>query len=208
MSDAEYMQRVDATMDKLKVVASTDDDWKFVEEKNGVKIHMRQVEGSPIVMMRGICEIAGSADEILKCTEALDTRSEWDGMFIGGKYVRSLDDTHQLLHFKFKSPSMMVTNRDFALARAVKRCDDGIILSNHISVETDEIPPESGFVRGEVAESGYWIKENEDGKNSLVAYVVQIDPKGWIPTPIVNLVAKKQPMVLGRMRDHMAKLKA
>merc|ERR1712137_1211684 len=63
-------------------------------------------------------------------------RNKWDEMFIKGTYLKDLDDSHQSLHLQFKSPSFMVTNRDMCLARAVKRTD-GIILSNHVSVETD-----------------------------------------------------------------------
>merc|ERR1712146_302258 len=48
------------------------------------------------------------------------------------------------------------------------------------------------------------MKPSEDG-NTIVAYVVQIDPKGWIPTAIVNAVAKKQPLVLAKMREFLAK---
>lgn len=70
----------------------------------------------------------------------------------------------------------MVTNRDFVLSRGIKRLDDGVILSNHVSIVTDECPDKKGYVRGEVFASGYWIKPTEGG--ARIAYVVQIDPKG------------------------------
>jgi len=176
-----------------------------LKKKKDVKIHLRQVEDSAVVMLRGVATIPGSPEDILKCTEDLESRKQWDELFISGSVVKQIDDNHQLIHFKFKSPSMVVTNRDFLMARAVRKCDDGVILSNHVSVVSDEDCPDcKGFVRGEVFASGYWIKPNDDN-TSTVAYVVQIDPKGWIPTAIVNIVAKKQPLVLAKMRDYLSK---
>lgn len=146
-----------------------------------------------LLRLRGVAEIPRTPEELLKCTEDYETRKQWDELFIAGKCVRQLDETHQIIHFKFKvllflfiamfvlnisfqSPSMMVTNRDFILSRAVRRKDDGVILSNHVSVNVDECPDEKGFVRAEALASGYWIKPTETG--STIAYLVQIDPKG------------------------------
>jgi len=152
--------------------------------------------------MRGRTDINATADEVLKCTEDLDARAKWDELFIKGSVIQDIDETHQVIHFQFKSPSMMVTNRDFVMARAVRRLEDGTILSNHRSVVHPDCGDCKGFVRGDVFESGYYIKPNGNG-GCTVVYVVQIDPKGWIPTAIVNMVAKKQPLVLAKMKDHL-----
>uniref|UniRef100_A0A7S4MT69 START domain-containing protein n=1 Tax=Vannella robusta TaxID=1487602 RepID=A0A7S4MT69_9EUKA len=203
MADA-HIKAVDDTMDSLQKLCTSDDDWEYLNDKKDVKIHLRHVEDSAVVMLRGVTTIPKTPEEILKCTEDLESRKAWDELFIEGSVVKELDENHQVIHFKFKSPSMMVTNRDFVMARAVKRCDDGTILSNHVSVVDDDAPDAKGFVRGDVFASGYWLKPNGDG-TSTAAYVVQIDPKGWIPTAIVNVVAKKQPLVLAKMREYLAK---
>ena len=52
--------------------------------------------------MRGSIEIPASPEEVLKCTEDLDGRKAWDELFQGGQVVQQIDDTHQILHFKFK----------------------------------------------------------------------------------------------------------
>ena len=88
---------------------------------------------------------------------------------------------------------MMVTNRDFVMARAVRRLEDGTILSNHRSVVHPDCGDCKGFVRGDVFESGYYIKPNGNG-GCTVVYVVQIDPKGVSFTLIylINFVLKIQ----------------
>eukprot|EP01115_Flamella_aegyptia_P014368 TRINITY_DN812_c0_g1_i1.p1 TRINITY_DN812_c0_g1~~TRINITY_DN812_c0_g1_i1.p1 ORF type:complete len:214 (+),score=65.86 TRINITY_DN812_c0_g1_i1:37-642(+) len=189
----------EATFDDLESLSTNDDGWEFVKEKDGVNIHLRQVEGSPIVMMRGQIDIDCAAPDCLVITEDLESRKDWDELFIEGKVIEEIDDTHQVLHFKFKAPSRLITNRDFLMARAVKTLDDGTILANHVSCEHDDCPEQKGFVRGEIKASGYHFKPT--GDNSCKAtYVVQIDPKGWIPTWLVNTVATKQPLILAKVK--------
>lgn len=98
---------------------------------------------------------------------------------------------------------MVVSNRDFVMARAVRVNDDGSILANHVSIEHPEKGDQKGFVRGEIDVSGYYIVPKSD--NSCTCYyVVQLDPKGWIPTVVVNAVASKQPLVLAKLKKHFA----
>ena len=203
MSDEQWKQVVDSSMDRLKQLATSDDGWKLDKEKSGVVIHHRYSEDSPIVMMRGKTTIAASAEDVLKCTEDYETRKKWDELFNGGEVLKTIDDSHQVITLKFKSPSMVVSNRDFVMARAVKK-EGNVILSNHVSVPYPDHGEQKGYVRGEIDVSGYVIEPLDNGKCSCT-YVVQLDPKGWVPTVVVNTVASKQPMVLAKLRDHLQK---
>merc|ERR1712137_400928 len=189
-------------MDNLVALCTSDDDWTSLGEEKGVRIHQRSIEGNPIVMLRGITDINVSPKEILDATADLENRSKWDKMFLGGSYPKEIDEKHHIVHLKFKSPSFMVSNRDICLVRAIKELDDGAILSNHVSVECDDCPEEKGFVRAEASASGFWIKGNNEG-GATIAYVIQLDPKGWIPNKIVNLVAKEQPLILACLRNYL-----
>lgn len=203
MSAEQWKAKADEGLNKLRELSTGDEGWKADKEKEGVSIHHRYVEGSSIVMMRGKLEIPASAKAVLECTEDLETRKQWDELFIEGSNVETLDDSHQVLHFKFKSGTMMVSNRDFVMARSVRTNDDGTIVANHVSIEHPDVGENKGFVRGEIDVSGYFIEPLSDS-SCRVTYVVQLDPKGWVPTAAVNLVAVKQPLVLARMKKHLA----
>ena len=126
--------------------------------------------------MRGKTTIAASVEDVLRCTEDYETRKKWDELFNGGEILKSIDEHHQVITLKFKSPSMVVSNRDFVMARAVKR-EGNVILSNHVSVPYPDHGEQKGYVRGEIDVSGYVIEPLDDGKCTCT-YVVQLDPKG------------------------------
>eukprot|EP00339_Tiarina_fusa_P019994 CAMPEP_0117036446 /NCGR_PEP_ID=MMETSP0472-20121206/25820_1 /TAXON_ID=693140 ORGANISM="Tiarina fusus, Strain LIS" /NCGR_SAMPLE_ID=MMETSP0472 /ASSEMBLY_ACC=CAM_ASM_000603 /LENGTH=177 /DNA_ID=CAMNT_0004746211 /DNA_START=8 /DNA_END=538 /DNA_ORIENTATION=+ len=173
-----WIAAADAGLDKLKELSTSDEGWKADKTKNGVVMHHRYSDDSPIVMMRGAIEIPASAADVLKCTEDLAGRKKWDELFQGGEVIAELDDKHQVLHFKFKSPSMVASNRDFVMARSVRVNDDGSIAANHVSIEHPDCGEQKGYVRGEIDVSGYYIVPT--GENSCKCYyVVQLDPKGW-----------------------------
>ena len=193
----DYVALVEASTDELEQLCVSDDGWEHPKEKKGVKIHMRSVEGTAIVMLRGVTTIPNTAEEVLAATEDLSKRKEWDELFIEGSVVEQIDADHQVLQFKFKAPSRMVYPRDFVMSRGIRRKEDGTIISNHIACEHPKAGEVKGYVRGQLRASGYHIKPN-DGGGCTVTYVVQVDPKGWIPTMVVNTVAVKQPLEIGR----------
>ena len=190
-------------MDRLKELAVSDAGWTFDKEKSGVIIAHRYQEDSPIVMLRGKTTINATIDTVLKTTEDYETRKTWDELFNSGEVLQQIDENHQIITFRFKSPSMVVTNRDFVMSRGIKKNDDGTVLSNHVSVVFPNHPEQKGYVRGEVDVSGYYFEPQ--GDKCVVTYVVQIDPKGWIPSVVVNSVASKQPLILAKLRDFLEK---
>ena len=57
-----------------------------------------------------------------------------------------------------------------------------------------------GCVRGDTL-SGYVLEQ--DGDRTKVCYIVQLDPKGWIPTWVVNFVGNEQPLYVDHIEKYM-----
>ena len=57
-----------------------------------------------------------------------------------------------------------------------------------ISIETDLVPVEDGYVRGQLLHSG-WVLDPFGGedKETFCTYVLALDPKGWAPSWLVNM---------------------
>lgn len=118
-----------------------------------------------------------------------------------------------IMYSAYSSPApLIVSHRDFVTFVIVKRTPEGDMLYSADSVEHPKCPPGysskvglgSNFVRGTVTASGSWTRKTPGKDNSItMTYVVQLDPKGSVPTWIVNIVASDQPLNIAVMRDHV-----
>lgn len=106
-----------------------------------------------------------------------------------------------------------VSNRDFVQKRCFRKNypDPGHIIISFQSTHYDKVPPKKGVIRAETHIAGYIIKPVNNGKDSELYIISQVDIKviaisfvffGWInflsnqgsiPKAIVNLVAGKAP---------------
>jgi len=162
--------------------------------------------------MRGDTIIDATPQKIVDRLADLDKRKEWDSLFQSRKVVKMISDEGNgnrvfISHMMFDSPNSMVTPRDFSTLTAStfdKKTGNAILLSK--SIVHKDIPEQTGYVRGDLLNSGYIIQPNNPEQTQCkVTYIVQLDPKGWIPMPIVSLVSKQQPMTLARLRDFITK---
>lgn len=96
-------------------------------------------------------------------------------------------------YYSAKMPSP-VSNRDFCNLRTW-RADISkreYIIFN-FSVIHPDCPPAKGFVRARSLKSGYYVAGDEDGQGCTFTYYSQSDPKGWIPTWVINMLMTKLP---------------
>jgi len=109
------------------------------------------------------------------------------------------------VYYSFQSPAFPVSNRDFCVVAGERLTEDGIFVSAVNSIERDDVPEESGFVRGVLSPSGFVITplpNAEDGSPRCeVVYLVQLDPMGWVPHWITNMVNVDQPRCINQIKD-------
>jgi len=60
------------------------------------------------------------------------------------------------------------------------------------SILQDNVPEVSGFVRGDAIISGFLLQPLPDKPGfTRIINLAQMDPKGWVPTPIINSSKRK-----------------
>jgi len=139
--------------------------WKSIGEKNGIQMDYAWVQGSNNYFFKGFGRIPAS----LKVVEGA---------------MRDISN--------MKMPPL-IWWRDFCWYAVDQTLPDGTFVTTGKSIITDLCPDKSGMVRGEIRASGYILQPVADKPNECdVTYIVQTDPKGWIPTWVVNIVAKSQ----------------
>ena len=85
--------------------------------------------------------------------------------------------------------------------------DEDTAVSVCKSATHPDAPEKNGFtnyVRGEIFATGYYLKKTGQGKCHLT-FIVQADPKGWIPTLVTEAVAADQADNVKRIMKHFAK---
>lgn len=182
--------------------------WTLAKTKDGTKIYKKKEEGSPIYLIRGDSpEVPATVDEVLEFTNHVENLALVDEMIIKGtaKFVEHFDEMNRIIVCAFKLPFPM-SPREFVWFEHRRRLSDGTGVILAYSTVHPDCPERKGFVRGEIRESGYVIRPlQEDKAKCTVHYIVQVDPKGMIPTWIVNLASTSQGLNAKRLCDIFVK---
>jgi hypothetical protein len=132
-------------------------------------------------------------------------RREWDSHIIDGSIVEMIDGFNEVGYYSCSMP-MPLSKRDFLNHRTWRVFPDSNtwVIFNH-SVTHPGCPDRSGFQRGWSYLSGYMLRKREAGGTDLT-YYTQSDPRGWIPSWLINWVSTKlTPQLIGTV--HAAALK-
>jgi len=185
-----------------------EDGWEVVGTKKDVIICRKAVTNSSIYCVRGEGTINIPIEDVYEVIlEGVQNIKNWDAMFIKGEPLLNQELENgkgrcTLVSLQFKAPTALVYNRDFCTFGSVIKLEDGSFVAFSTSVESDLYPPQTGFVRGKLMVSGHYIRPLEGGKGVAITYVVQLDPMGWIPSWVANLVSTEQPLVIAQMKDY------
>merc|ERR1712048_271074 len=126
---------------------------------------------------------------------------------MGGSVLDVHDAHHTTIYAKFRTPPGIV-NRDFVYDGFHGMLDEHTSFSLGKSVERSDCPPSKdtySWVRGEIQVSGYIAQDCSDDNGCELTYIVQADPKGWLPTWVVNLVAADQADNVTRIANYFKK---
>ncbi|KAI8850706.1 hypothetical protein BC829DRAFT_388686 [Chytridium lagenaria] len=166
------------------------DGWDFQQEKNGVKIHTRPVEGVSIPIVRGDGLIEGdwTTQEVFSVIRSSNCRKSWDPRYDMGETIEHFN-FDEALSYSVQKGTFPVAARDLVTALFSKRetVEKGGRMFYYVTSVLDPTAPSEGRgrVRAEVAVAG-WILRPVPGKGLEASYIVQVDPKGSIPSGLIK----------------------
>eukprot|EP01084_Bolivina_argentea_P290715 499448_1 len=153
--------------------------------------------------------------------DAYAWEKQCDPMCTENRCVKSIDINHEIVYGSYDSGLFVISPRDFCYIKARYKLKDYKGPNNELydisctlCYSIDEkhpfyLKPKSKHVRAILKYSGYVFMENKtNNKNNecKAAYIVYLDPCGWIPTWVVNLVAPDQGMVIKAMVENWRKV--
>jgi len=203
----ELLSSADALVEAVLKNCKESDGWVFNSEKENVRISLKSIEGSPLVLSRGTGEVAASADAFRKQFDDLSTYKSWDPTLINVPKLleeqRTDNGVYRITYTQYSSPnSWIVSNRDFCLFSVLRKQPDGsVVLAVRSADPHVDAPPVKGLVRGELQPCGWYVVP-KDANSVSVHYCVNLDPKGSIPSWVSNWVAVNQPLNI----SHISKI--
>jgi hypothetical protein len=187
--------------------------WEQFDEEDGIRMYRRDVPGTSVVGLRGEGFIAAPIARVASVLVDRKRSTEWIDRLVKTKVIREISESESVNWNHIKTPSPL-KDRDFVFKTLITTdpAKKKVVFS-YYSV-TDPIAPEyDDYVRGSFKSGKFELtmaeRTNKDGtktKGTLVVAEVVVDPKGAVPTFIVNMVQKSWPhKTLTALRKQVAK---
>eukprot|EP00759_Apiculatamorpha_spiralis_P010931 PhF_6_TR18119/c0_g1_i1/m.26935 len=156
----------------------------FTDSNGDIILLEKGAPDSSITCVLGRGTLPATPQEVHKLlnTCAFDLRKTYDTQLADMKILEEFGSS-AVMYFLYNSPAMMVSKRDFLVLRGNVQEGDVWKHWGH-SVNYKDCVPGSGAVRG-FSRTMYRLSPKE-GNQCVVEYVQLVDPKGWIPTKLVN----------------------
>ena len=187
------------------LLASGAPDWTVLKTTDGITVSKRDVPGSPVVAFRGEGDVAASLE--LVSTVIFDTTraKEWIADLKESKIVRWTADDEFIEYDHVGTPPVMM-DRDF-LSTVKLEADpqQQIVRFHYQSVVEAAVPPKKKYVRGDLMSTIFTLTKIDETHTHVVAEI-HCDPKGSVPTWVVNWVQADWPESTFRgLRKQVAK---
>jgi hypothetical protein len=169
------------------VAAASDDSpagWEKVGTEDSVDIYRKEVEGDPVVALRGEGVVDAPLTRVASVVLDKDRATEWVAKLEVSKVLKMYGDREFLQYIVVGAPAI-ISDRDF-VNRGVVNVDLGekTVTVRLIPVEDPSVPP-TDHVRG-VLKGFYKLRAIDGGKRTYVIAEMHGDPKGSLPKFIVN----------------------
>jgi len=209
MDDEEKQKRIEdfhPYVEKI-IKCAADPNWKSLKKKQGYEVFWMRSDESPLVYVKGEGVVEASVQELFEFLQDFDKTTSIDPMYKEGKIVLDLGGKHTINYAAFYM-GPLISCRDFVMHGYDGVGESGIGVSVGKSIDLDALPERGGYVRAIINASGYVYRAlPEDPSKCFVQYVVNVDPKGWLPYWLVNLAASDQGTNIKRLQEYFAKEK-
>lgn len=195
--DEEYLKLAKDSLDERLEWIKRMDFRKLSTSYDNVLLEEGDVPGSSITMVRASAILYNvSIEKLWKVafSSSLEEKKEvFDDVIFHDK-VKTINNDVHVAFSKYSAPTGIYP-REFLSLRAHKQLDDGSHLIAVESINMEDYPFSDNFVRG-VSMSGTLIiplKNDEITGHSRIKIITvdHIEPKGWIPTFVINAFKNK-----------------
>lgn len=158
--------------------------WEKVDTDDGIDIYRKEIEGNPVVALRGEGIVDAPLTRVSSVILDKDRATEWVAKLEVSKLIKMYGDREFLQYIVVGAPAI-ISDRDF-VNRGMVEVDlrEKTLVVRLNPVEDPGLPP-TDHVRGTL--QGYYkIRSIDGGKRSHIIAEMHADPKGSLPKFVVN----------------------
>jgi ribosome-associated toxin RatA of RatAB toxin-antitoxin module len=162
---------------------ATEAPWEQANDKNGIRVWVRDVPGESVREVKGEKTVAASVARIIEVLADVEHYTEFMPYVEEARVLERFDGGHyeyQVLNPPFVSRRDLVVKLTYTTDAAT-----GIYRRIWVETTTQAPPVRSGIVRLQVNRGGWTLEPLGNGQ-TRVTYFVHTDPGGSLPTWIAN----------------------
>jgi len=173
--------------------AAETDGWEVISTDDGFTTKRKSIEGSDILAFRGETIVDTPISKILSIFLDASRRGEWvDRYHTSGELIVK-NDWERTYWIRFGLP-FPISDRDYVLS-ASANVDEArrVVTANIKSVENVKRPADDCCVRAEAMGTYYRFEAIPGTNKTKMEVEVHTNPKGMLPSWLVNIIQKKWP---------------
>lgn len=166
--------------------------WEVIFHKEGVEVARKDIPGQSLVSFRGEGVFSQPIAVLAGVLVNHEHATEWIAMNIEHRLVKEEPGGKYYIYEMYDLP-WPIQDRDYYM-QVVPAFDDArkVFSLEFISVEDPSLPPAPCCIRA-VTSRAYWRLEQIDANQTRVAVEVHTDPKGLLPSWMVNWIQRDWP---------------
>ncbi len=167
--------------------------WVEVARSPDVTVYRKEIPGDPLFAYRGDATISAPLDKVVSVVIDSNRRAEWAERVKEARILKENSPTDRIEYLVTRVP-WPLKDRDFVLHTRI--IPDRAAKTLRILVESTEYPemPESSkYIRGYVKQADFVLSSIKSGKATRVLSESHVDPKGSIPSWVINMIQKSFP---------------
>jgi hypothetical protein len=166
-------------------------DWELKKEKDGIKVYLRDIEGSDIQEYKAEAVLEGKVSAFIAVMKDVNNYPELYDHTKEVKLIEENDTSH--IHYLVTNTPWPVKDRDAVYLNTYKQFYDTKLVRVDISAVKGYMDKTDDYVRMEKAE-GYWLFYQIDPDKVEVTYQMHAEPGGNIPTWVINMFLVDTPI--------------
>lgn len=180
------------------------DGWELSKERQGVKLYTKTDEETGIKVIRGEGIVDAPASKILEAALNVPATTKWDDTLEDRELIKKLNQ-HYLMRNVLKRIGFTQKREAFTVFNSFLE-PDGTLYGVATSIDHPSFPANKDYVRAQIKMAGWILKPLPENPNkTFFTYILNADPRGWIPKHIINWLMEEQGMTVRKLGDFVEK---